>query len=849
MHALRLIFCWIPLFGVMGGVCVSLAAEQKDKKVVSFARDIQPIFQAHCHMCHGRQFQMNNLRLDRKAAALRGGDSRKPAIVPGDSQASLLIRYVSGADPEIRMPPSGDPLPSNKVELLREWINQGASWPEESGAEADSGARSSHWAFQPRRRVASPAVKKIGWVRNPIDNFVLAKLEERGWQPSSPAEPRAILRRVYFDLIGLPPLLPEQERFLKDPSPQSLDRLINNLLSRSSYGERWGRYWLDWVRYADTNGYERDAVKPEVWRYRDYVIRVFNDDKPFDRFVVEQLAGDELGEVTAQTLVATGFYRLGPWDDQPADPQQDRFDQLDDIVRTTSEVFLGLTIGCARCHDHKFDPVTSKDYYSMVAIFNGLKRPHRGFHEFTLPIGIHEELEREAARDRQLEPLKEKIEELKAPFRREFLLSGKSKLPPMAVEALLVDPAKRTVVQMARADPYSEQLEKEIREAMPEELKQRMEPYEQRIRGLKEETPDLPRGYFLQETDCKPPKTQLLKRGSAASPGQEVPPAVPVVLTDEQPEFVPTEYTSGRRLAFARWLIDPDNPLTARVIVNRVWQFHFGEGLVRTPSNFGLIGERPTHPELLDWLANWFIQEGWSVKKLHRLIMGSNTYRMSKRWNAEYGQEDPENRWLWRVEPRRLDVEMIRDAMLAVSGRLNRKRYGPSIYPEMPEAVLKVSKEPEKAWKPFHEEAASRRTIYAHVKRSMILPMLEVLDFCDTTRSSAKRMVTSVAPQALTLFNSKFVNRQARYFAGRLVNEVGYDAEKQVQRAYLLAFSRPPTERERQAMIRFMEEETKNFTRQLVGDNTFLDHDTAQLKALKEVCRVIFNLNEFVYTD
>src|SRR5262245_9323412 len=515
-----------------------------------------------------------------------------------------------------------------------------------------------HWAFQPVRAGSPPIVKNTAWARNPIDQFILAKLEAQGWKPSPAAEPRALLRRAYLDLLRLPPTIPEQETFLNDPSSAAFDRLVKELVERPAYGERWARHWLDLVRYAETNGYERDGTKPNVWRYRDYVIRAFNEDKPFDRFILEQLAGDELDNADAETLIATGYFRLGPWDDEPADPAEDRFDQLDDMVSTSSQVFLGLTLGCARCHNHKFEPLTALDYYRMVAVFNVLQRPQNGRTELDYPAGRRNEAERVVARDREI-----------------------AKLRLAEIGSSLRSLGSAVVV-------------------------------EDQVRRLRQATPDLPRGYFMREPSPQAPVTHLLLRGQASKPGPRVEPGVPAVLVPSQPQFLPPDqYTSRRRLTLARWIASRDNPLTARVVVNRIWQFHFGEGLVRTPSDFGVMGEKPTHPELLDWLADWFVREGWSIKKLHRLILSSNTYRMSKQIIPEYQEKDPEDRLWWRFPYRRLEVEAIRDSMLAVCGPLNPRMYGPSMYPQVPKEALEGSSDPDTIWKPSEEKEASRRTI------------------------------------------------------------------------------------------------------------------------------------------
>jgi hypothetical protein len=601
--------------------------------------------------------------------------------------------------------------------------------------------------------------------------------------------PAALLRRLHLALTGLPPSLEEQDSFLKEPTAEALDRVVDNLLSRPQYGERWARHWLDVVRYADSNGYERDAEKPFVWRYRDYVIDALNADMPYDRFILEQIAGDELPEPTAETLIATGFQRLGHWDDEPADPEMDRFDQLDDIVSTTAQAFLGLTLGCARCHDHKFDPLTTRDYYSMLAIFNPLKRPQNGRTELTLPAARPAEIAAVARRDRQIEELR----------------------------------AQTNTVPAAEI--------------------------ERRIQRLRETTPDLAQGYFLQEPSASATPTYVLLRGSPARRGDAVAPAVPAVLAPCQPDFPKSDgRTTRRRLGLARWIASPDNPLTARVIVNRVWQQHFGDGLVRTPSDFGILGDAPTHPELLDWLADWFVHEGhWSLKALHRLILTSSTWRMSRKANARYDAADPENRLLWHLPYRRLEVEPLRDSMLVVSGRLNPTMHGRGVFVPIPQAAIEANTDKESVWKTSSEADASRRTIYAFVKRGLIVPMLEVLDLCDTVNSSARRQVTTVSPQALTLFNGDFVNQQARHFAARLQKEAGQGARRQIERAYRLALCREPSHQETAGMLRFVEDETRLSHARPANDAS--QDTSARRLALEQMCRVIFNLNEFAYPD
>jgi hypothetical protein len=644
-----------------------------------------------------------------------------------------------------------------------------------------------HWAFQPVKAVVPPVVKDPSLVRNPVDAFVLAGLEARGWTPSPPAAPQVLLRRLYLDLTGLPPTPQDQDAFLKDPSPQALDRVADELLARPQYGERWARHWLDVARYADSNGYERDAAKPSAWRYRDYVIDAFNNDKPFDRFVLEQLAGDELPDASAETVVATGFLRLGPWDDEPADPAADRFDQLDDMVSATSQAFLGLTLGCARCHNHKFEPLSMHDYYRMVAVFNPLDRPRTGRTERDIPDLTPSERGAHAARERRARALPAQ----------------------QATAAVLPGNVFARLGAAAATD-------------------------EARIR-LDRELAAVPRAYAFEESGPLPPPTRLLIRGQASRPAAEIAPGVPAVLVGRQPTFPsPGKYSSLRRLTLARWIASADNPLTARVIVNRVWQGHFGYGLVRTPGDFGTAGEKPTHPELLDWLADRFVRDGWSLKKLHKLIVASNTYRMSKRSRPEYAATDPEDRLLWRVPYVRLEAEAIRDSMLAVSGKLSPRRGGPGVYPDVPKEAIEGNSDPATVWKESPEREADRRTIYVFVKRSLLVPLVEVLDLCDTTRSTGRRTVTTVAPQALTLYNGAFANRMADALAGRLEKDAGPDVGKQIELAYRLLLCRPPSAAERDRLEEFVRGETGS------GPSR---------PARVQLCRVLLNLNEFVYPD
>ena len=758
------------------GVGGMLGAEQPP----DYEREIKPILQERCYSCHSRLKQKGKLRLDAGALIHKGGKDG-PVVVPGRSGDSDLIRRVRASNEDERMPPEGKPLPPEKIALLERWVDAGARFPKD---EAIPKTPAEHWAFQPIQKPPVPKVSNARQVRNPIDQFVIATLEKRKWKPSPPADPGALLRRVHLDLAGLPPTPAQQQRFLMSPTAKALDAVIDDLLSGPSYGERWARHWLDVVRYADSNGYERDAEKPFVWRYRDYVIASLNADKPYDRFVLEQLAGDELDDASIETRIATGYLRLGHWDDEPADPQTDRFDQLDDIVSTTAQALLGLTLGCARCHDHKFEPLATRDYYGMVAVFNPLERPRDGRTELTVPAGSPAQIDALAERDRQIARLKKQ----------------EPTLTPAEIE--------------------------------------------RRTAALRDAVPDLPQAYILREPSVNPPATHVLLRGSPSRPGDPVSPSVPGVLAKQQPQFpTPDERTTRRRLGLVRWIASAENPLTARVIVNRVWQQHFGTGLVGSANDFGLMGEAPTHPELLDWLAYWFSHDAkWSLKSLHRLILTSNTWRMSKASRTDYAASDPDDRLLWRMPYRRLEVEAIRDSILAVSGQLNPKMAGPAMKPPIAQAAIEANTDKESSWKASDETEASRRTIYAFIKRGLVVPMFEVFDLGDSVSSCPKRQVTTVAPQALSLFNGEFVNDQARHFAERLLAEAGPEPRRQIDLAWHLALCRPPTNTETELMLAFRRNETARLTKEGASTDT-------ERAALNQMCRVVLNLNEFVYPE
>jgi hypothetical protein len=721
-----------------------------------------------------------------------------------------------------------------------------------------------HWAFRPIERAAVPATATTAeWVRNPIDAFILEKLEASGLSPSPAASDVAWLRRVSFDLVGLPPRPNEVAEFLADRSPQAREHVVDRLLADPGYGIRWGRHWLDVVRYADTNGYERDGAKPHAWRYRDYVIDALNADQPFDRFLTEQLAGDELDDADARTMIATTLLRLGTWDDEPADPRVDRYDQLDDVLGTVSAAFLGLTLRCARCHNHKFEPLSQIDYARMLAFFEPLTRPQNGRTDLDVPVGTTRELvEAEAARirhDAVVKSLETQLRALDDAVRDRFLKSGPAQFSAEALKAHLTPEAKRNDAEKKLVQQTQKQLNGEAAKSRTiGEAKQR-EAFEAALTALSAAAPaPLPRAYIWHGSSGSPPVTQVFRRGNPATPAGAVTAGFPNVLPHSPADEPPPGTNSGpsrRRLLLARWMTDPGNPLVARVIVNRLWQGHFGNGLVETENDFGVMGSTPSHPALLDWLAAELRSPAasasaaapWSLKHIHRLIVLSNTYAQSSTFREAAARVDVGNALLWRFPYRRLSAEALRDSILAVNGRLNPRMQGPGVYPEIAQAVLAGQSQPGDGWGPFDESQAARRAIYIFVKRSLLVPEIELFDFADTTTSCEQRPVSTIPTQALTLLNGDFLNQEAAHFAGRLLGECGADRAAQVDRAYHLALSRAPTADEAAAALAFLDRQT----RQAAAESAAAGADSRDpaRTALEALCLVLYNLNEFSYVD
>jgi hypothetical protein len=792
----------------------------------------------YCQSCHGAAVKLSNLDLRTRESMLQGGE-RGPALVPGDPEKSRIYLYTAHLE-QPAMPP-GAKLSKEKVDALKQWIADGAPMPkpdEVSANKEDEAAKAAlarmeerpitpeerkFWVFQRPKQTAVPT-----GAANPVDAFLNAKLKEKGLKAASKADKRTLVRRAYLDLHGLPPKPEEVDAFLKDERPDAFGRLVDRLLELPHYGERWGRHWLDVVRYADSGGFEYDRERPNAWRYRDYVVQAFNSDKPYDQFLKEQLAGDELLPNSKEARIATGYLRLGL--ENNLKNEQTRLDELDDLVGVTSNAMLGMTVQCARCHNHKFDPIPQKDYYQLQAVFFPTKAVE---HPLVSPeeVAAFEAAQKEIAAKQK--PLKDALAELEKPYRDRIYQAKIAKLPSYVRTALETPEEKRTEGQKLNAAQVKNTLKVEDFELVASlndaDCRKRQAILDQMEALDKQKPQPLPTAMSISEPGKDAPPSYFLHRGSPGAKGSLMKPGVLTVATEGEwsaPEAPAEASTSYRRLALANWIASKDNPLTARVMVNRIWQHHFGEGLVRSTNNFGKTGDRPTHPELLDWLAVEFMNRGWSIKAMHRMLMNSEAYQRSSDDSKAEAEKDPENRYLWRMPRRRLEAEAIRDAVLAVAGNLDRTVGGPAVFPYIDPALFQSSSKRTWNGKPDTDPSTWRRSVYVFQKRSIPLPMLEVFDKPDSVSSCARRNRSTIAPQALILMNNAFVRMEAEKFAERLKADAGSSAEAQVKRAFELALSRPPSHAELERSIAFVQ---------------------AGSGGLVDFCHALFNLNEFVY--
>lgn len=797
-------------------------------------QDAAEVLRSNCAPCHGGLVANGGLDLRSREAMLKGG-SRGPALVPGQPESSRIYRFAAHLE-EPHMPP-GKPLAPEQLSILKDWISKGAELQaplQSKDSEAEALARledrpikpqeRAWWAFQKPRRPAVPS-----GAANPIDAFLADKWRAKGLTASSKADPRILVRRLYLDLTGLPPTREEVTSFLADKSPRAYENLVDRLLASPHYGERWARHWLDVVRYADSGGYEYDRDRENSWRYRDYVVKSFNQDKPYDRFLQEQLAGDELFPDSAEARIATGYLRLGP--ENNLKNEQTRLDELDDIVATTSNGLFALTVGCARCHNHKFDPIPQKDYYKLQAVFWPLKTKEHPL------VNSEQVAQHKAAVDRVnalIKPVKEELDAVVKPYKDAWVAEKKAALPAYMKEALATPADKRSEGQKLNVIQVEKTLAG-VPDTLPNRFsaadKARYDALKRKIEELEKQKPaPYPTAMSIAEAGPQPEPSYFLHRGSQK--GSVMKPGVITVASEGDwpfPPAPPTATSSERRKHFALWATQPDHPLTARVFVNRIWQHHFGEGLVRTPNNFGKMGERPTHPELLDWLSVEFVEKGWRAKHLHKLILMSQAYQMASDDIAANLDKDPENRLLWRMPRRRIEGEGIRDSVLAVAGSLDRSIGGPGVFPYIDPTLFQASSKRTWNGKPDTDPSTWRRSIYVFSKRSIPLPMLEVFDKPDTIGSCARRNRSTVAPQALILMNNQVLHLHAQRFADRLNTESAGDRRKFVQLAFEHAYARPPK------------------TDELAESLKFLDSSSNPQAAARDFCQALFNSNEFVY--
>jgi hypothetical protein len=744
---------------------------------VDFARDVRPILAAHCYECHGPDKQKGGLRLDARATALRGGVSGD-TIVPGDAARSHILHRLRGEGGEDRMPFKKPPLAAEQIATIARWIDAGAVWPD--NLSGNNSPAKLHWSFVKPVRHDPPAVKQEAWVRNPIDRFVLARLEKEGIRPSPEAPKETLLRRLSLDLTGLPPTPQEIDAFVANTSADAYEKQVERVLASPAYGERWGRHWLDAARYADSNGYSHDNPR-SIWKYRDWVIDAVNRGMPFDRFTAEQLAGDLIPNATLDQKIATGFHRNTQFNTEGGiDAEQFRVEGIIDRVNTTGTVWLGLTIGCAQCHNHKFDPIAQKEYYRLFAFFNNVDEPE-------LRLGSPGD----DARGRRIDQLE-------------------SELQPFASNP---DDA---VIKAKRAE----------------------------LAKLRKQEKGVLTTLVVEERKGEPRRTTVLTKGDFTRPGEPVTPGVPSVLH-------PLKSERPTRLDLARWLTSEDNPLTARVTVNRIWQQYFGRGIVETENDFGTQGTPPTHPELLDWLATEFIRSGWAMKAMHRLIVTSATYRQSSAARSDLATVDPNNKLLARQSRLRLDAEVVRDVSLAASGLLSRKMGGPPVFPPQPEGVTSVG-QVKHEWRTSKGEDRYRRGLYTFVFRNSMHPLLESFDAPNATSACTRRIRSNTPLQALNLLNDEAFVEFAQALAARVLKEGPPGDGGRLDYGFRLCTGRRPAEDERQALLSLLETQTQSFrtapedAKLLAGARAPSGVATERFAAWTVVARVLLNVDETI---
>lgn len=824
----------VPSYAVASWIAlIAITPAMADERLQFFESKIRPLLERNCLECHGLDSPKGGLRLTDRAGWLDAG-----VIEPGRPSASTLASVLRDPDPEVRMPPpsSGKRLTEREVQDIEAWIADGALDPRErsnDNAPSTTGPKKrnrnfeitpedeSFWAFQPVRPPSFSDAEVGLTASQKIDLLIRRQLQSNSdtdslaYSAASPvlatpvlATPREQIRRATLDLWGIPPSPEVVQTFEKDPTPQAWDQAIETLLGSKQHGMRWGRYWLDWVRYAETNGYERDGPKPHAWRYRDYVIDAFHRDKPYNQFIIEQLAGDEWAEQQGwsetseherwrQAIIATGFYRLHLWDDEPDDTEASEFDDADDIMVSIGSAFLGLTVGCARCHDHKFDPISQRDYYSMLTFLRGID-----------PYGLSKKGGGGRGTGRiQRYLVSEEVSNSWENARQQRIATLQTKLDSAT------DPAIRLGI-------------------------------EGEIKAERDSVPPFDAALSVSEIGNQPKPTFILHRGDVHAPREQVTPEVPQILqrrVDLDSPITPLPKSSGQRLQFARWVANPNHPLTARVMVNRIWQRHFGTGIVPTCDDFGRTGALPSNPELLDFLANEFITSDWSIHHMHRIIMRSDAYRSSSRPRDPLSQtHEPEIAHFSMQQIRRLDAEAIRDSILAIAGNLGAKDSGPSVYPTLTQEVRDSANPVSLSqWSDSPVDQQNCRSVFLAVKRSLKIPFLESLDFANSSSPSGVRSVTTTAPQALLLLNDPWVHQQAKLLAGRTQREGGSEFSPRLERLWQLAYQRNPSPMEIDTCRALLDDHSNGSKAESITADS----------AWESLCRAVLNSNEFLYVD
>ncbi|MCA9264049.1 MAG: PSD1 domain-containing protein [Planctomycetales bacterium] len=805
---------WMLILLVTSGVSGQTVDDAQQREAVAhFEQHVRPLLSQQCVSCHGSEKQEGQLRLDSLEAMLAGGESG-PAIVPGDADSSLLVEAIRRESFE--MPPE-KPLTKTQIGSVIDWISAGAVWPDQQPLQAANRPITeedrSHWSFQPVRLPPLPDVDDLNWCRNAIDRFVRQRQECAGIVPAPEANRRTLVRRVYLDLLGIPPSPSEVRQFLDDDGPQAYERLVDRLLASPAYSERWGRQWLDVVRYAESDGFRQDAYRPHAWRYRDYVFSTLNEDRSFRDFVAEQLAGDEIAGDKPQRWVGTGYLRLHLYEYNQRDVFTQRTDILEEITDVTGEVFLGLSLRCAKCHDHKFDPLSRTDYLGLESFFGALllveDKP------LATPAELAEYTQQRAEWEASTADIRAQIDEIYAPYRKAKRHAAVVKFVPELREIADKPAEERTPEEQQIAYFTQRQIDWEyVGIKLKPEDQERYDALEERLNTFAQLKPrEFEATVSVTDTGTE---AAVIPDPRGENP-QGILPAFPQVLGGQRAVASPCgDVSTGRRRELVRWLIDNDNPLTSRVIVNRVWQFHFGTGLVSTSNDFGHLGQPPTHPDLLDWLTRYFQEHNWEWKPLHRLILCSSTYRQGTHHPDEPDclAKDPANQWLWHWQVQRLQAEQIRDSMLLVSGHLDRALSGASV-----------------------KAPSQRRSCYLRVIRNQKDAFLGLFDVPDGVNTVAQRDVTTSAPQALALLNDPWTLECSSAFARRIAARCGGDVEAGVQYAYELALGRPPSPEESELALAFLGIDAE--CAEPSGDEITWD----------DLAHVLLNSNEFLYVD